>query len=144
MAFDTAHSQVVLFGGYTNNNDIVFNDTWVWNGTNWTQKSPQMSPPPLTQFAMAYDTAHSQVVFFGGRQDDVSETWVWDGTNWTMEMPQSSPSPRDAVSMAYDSAHGQMVLFGGEYDFTQVFGDTWTWTGAGATPPPRLGPPSRR
>jgi uncharacterized protein (TIGR03437 family) len=137
MAFDTAHGQVVLFGGYTYINDTLFNDTWVWDGANWTQKSPQTSPPGVAQFAMAYDTAHSQVVVFGS---GLNETWVWDGTNWTMEMPLSSPSARSGMSMAYDSAHGQMVLFGGVYDFNQVFGDTWTWTGAGGAPPPPSGP----
>ena len=35
MVFDAARGQIVLFGGYDPSGP--FNDTWVWDGTNWTQ-----------------------------------------------------------------------------------------------------------
>jgi len=35
MAFDTVRNQVVLFGGKDNNKTL--GDTWVWNGSTWTQ-----------------------------------------------------------------------------------------------------------
>ena len=41
----------------------LLNDTWVWDGANWTQKSPQTSPSARWYQAMAYDSAHGQVVF---------------------------------------------------------------------------------
>src|SRR5580704_17181410 len=66
MAYDSAHGQVVLFGGDTGTVNAFLNDTWVWDGTTWTQKSPQNSPPARYQHAMAYDSAHGQVVLFGG------------------------------------------------------------------------------
>ena len=44
MAYDSAHGQVVLFGGQDANLNAL-NDTWVWDGTNWTQKFPQTIPP---------------------------------------------------------------------------------------------------
>src|ERR1700691_4830012 len=41
MAYDAAHGQVVLFSG-----DSFLSDTWVWNGTAWTQKSPASTLRP--------------------------------------------------------------------------------------------------
>jgi uncharacterized protein (TIGR03437 family) len=154
MAYDSAHGQVVLFGGFTGEtqNEVLFNDTWVWDGSNWTKKSPQTSPSARIFHAMAYDAAHGQVVLFGGLGPslDFSDTWVWDGANWTQKSPQTSPSPRDTFGMAYDSAHGQVVLFGGEDPNTlpqPTYSDTWAWDGANWTqespetiPLPRYGP----
>lgn len=85
MAGDSARNQVLLFGGQ----DLTVNflsDTWVWDGSNWTQKFPQTAPPGRVGHAMAYDSLHSQVVLFGGldgNQDNLDDTWLWDGTNWT-------------------------------------------------------------
>jgi uncharacterized protein (TIGR03437 family) len=134
MAYDSAHGQVVLFGGNvvlsSGNAGSVFSDTWTWDGSTWTQKSPQNSPPALSSHAMAYDSARGQVVLFGGLNSiGISgDTWVWDGLNWTKKSPQHSPSARSTHAMAYDSAHGQIVLFGG-YD-GKVRSDTWTWDGS--------------
>jgi uncharacterized protein (TIGR03437 family) len=141
MAYDSKHSQVVVFGGRPGNGPVL-DDTWVWNGTNWTQMSPQTSPPANSESSMAYDAAHSQMVLFGAGDAD-NQTWLWDGANWTLATPPSSPPGRFFFSMAYDSAHSQVVLFGG-FVITGVAGDvgadTWTWTGASATPPPPSGP----
>jgi len=43
MAYDAAHQQVVMFGGF--HGSQLLSDTWVWNGTNWTQKFPQRLLP---------------------------------------------------------------------------------------------------
>lgn len=42
MAYDSAHRVVVLFGGSTVGGGVAhdFNDTWTWNGSDWTQVSP--------------------------------------------------------------------------------------------------------
>jgi uncharacterized protein (TIGR03437 family) len=150
MAYDSAHSQVVMFGGFDGNADETnFGDTWVWDGTNWTQQLPQTSPPGRDSFAMAYDSAHSQVVLFGGFGSGffvfLGDTWVWDGSNWTEKTPQTSPSARADFAMAYDSAHGQAVLFSGDegIDFPA---DTWVWDGVNwtnKTSPTVPSPPGR-
>src|SRR5262245_41617024 len=48
MTFDGTRREIVLFGG--NNGSAVLNDTWIWDGTNWTQKNPLKSPTPRTYF----------------------------------------------------------------------------------------------
>ncbi|MGH8580558.1 MAG: M23 family metallopeptidase, partial [Gammaproteobacteria bacterium] len=44
IAFDGARGEGVLFGGSNNNNAILLNDTWIWNGINWIRKLPGSSP----------------------------------------------------------------------------------------------------
>jgi uncharacterized protein (TIGR03437 family) len=150
MAYDSAQGQVVLFGGQGYSGGITsLNDTWVWDGTNWTQESPQDSPPIRNGPAMAYDSAHDQVVLFGGEYgaDTYTDTWTWDGTNWTQVSPTTSPSVRHDHAMAYDPVHGQMVLFGGAVGNNFSFlNDTWVWDGTNWTevfpinsPPARFG-----
>jgi uncharacterized protein (TIGR03437 family) len=144
MAYDSIHSQTVMFGGCVGQFCVPSadsNDTWTWDGSNWTSKSPQNSPSARVAHAMAYDSAHGQVVLFGGvhGNNNFCDTWTWDGSNWTLESPQLSPSARDGHAMAYDSAHGQVVLFGGGSP-----SDTWTWDSSNWTQKfPLKSPPGR-
>ncbi len=111
-----------------------FGDTWVWNGTNWTQEFPANSPSARGAFGMAYDAAQNQVVLFGGFGgiSDLNDTWVWDGTNWTQLSPANSPPARAAFVMVYDAAQGQVVLFGGLNSGNDL-NDTWVWDGTNWT-----------
>ena len=145
MAYDSVHNQAVLFGGTTPPPVKDFGDTWTWDGANWTQESPQTLPSPRIYSAMAYDSAHDQVVLFGGFEYGtfLNDTWLWDGSNWTQASPQTSPSGRDGIAMAYDSAHSQVVLFAGGIATDNLVplpgADTWTWSGG---PLLLLSPPS--
>ncbi len=132
MSYDSAHSQVVLFGGYGMTGYL--NDTWTWDGSTWTQAAPANSPGNRAAHAMAFDAAHNQVVLFGGLQTvstRLGDTWLWDGSNWTQAAPATSPSPRDGAVMVYDAAHSQVLLFGGTNG--SDLGDTWVWNGANWT-----------
>jgi uncharacterized protein (TIGR03437 family) len=138
VAFDSAHGQVVLFGGVGQVSGIELNDTWVWDGSNWTEQSPQTSPGARSASTMVYDSVHRQVVLFGGQGTDknfnrLSDTWAWDGANWTQESPQTSPPARSDHAMAYDSVHEQVVMFGGLVSGTNYLSDTWVWDGSNWT-----------
>jgi uncharacterized protein (TIGR03437 family) len=153
MAYDSAHGQVIMFGGLDSFNidpDGLLNDTWAWEGANWTPESPQTSPPARYGHAMAYDSTHGQVLLFGGRGENQSspllnDTWVWDGSNWTQKFPQTSPPSRFGHAMVYDPAHGQVLLFGGSDGSSSPLGDTWVWDGSNWTQKsPQTSPPGRR
>jgi hypothetical protein len=112
-------------------------DTWEWDGTNWTQRSPGVSPPPLCSHAMAYDQRRAVTVLFGGmpQADDLesisNDTWEWDGAAWSQRSSSTSPPARAIHAMAYDSSRDVSVVFGG-YSANigdQDFGDTWEWNG---------------
>lgn len=92
MAYDSKHSQVVLFSGFTANG--IQNDTWNWDGSNWTMLNPAQSPPPRSNSAMAYDSTHGQTMVFRGEGASSSTLGdplgnprdVWTGTKsryWT-------------------------------------------------------------
>src|SRR5262249_33026 len=127
-AFDTVHSQLVLFGGADIFSGQPINDTWTWDGTTWTRQNPATKPPARWGAAMAYDSLHGQVGMFGGYSEGSANTtthqtntdaaqlndiWTWDGTNWTQQIPALSPPARYFHSMAFDAQIGAVVLFGG-------------------------------
>lgn len=146
MSYDWANNTMVLFGGADNAHNIV-GDTWIWQD-GWIQQSPQNTPSPRSNSAMAFDGA--EIVLFGGNDASgtyLNDTWTWDGTNWTQQFPPTSPSARAAI-MTYHAANGTVVLFGGTGS-SSVLGDTWTWNGASKTwtqqqppssPSPRFAP----
>lgn len=150
MAYDSEHKQAVLFGGFGDGFFVFLGDTWVWDGSNWTEKTPQTSPQARADFAMAYDSAHGQAVLFSGDQGIAfpADTWVWDGVNWTNKTSQtiSSPPGRVYQAMAFDSVNNQTVMFGGNPLKGNTLSDTWLWDGTNwtqkhpsASPLPRAG-----
>ena len=45
IAYDEVRANVVLFGGF-NCADGCFGNTWIFNGSNWTEVHPTRRPPP--------------------------------------------------------------------------------------------------
>ena len=53
MVYDATLGEIVLFGGDANNIwEDSLNDTWTWNGTNWTEIYPATVPPNRYAFGM--------------------------------------------------------------------------------------------
>jgi hypothetical protein len=136
MVYDSARGVIVLFGGgegrLFTGDEVYWDDTWEWDGTQWTEVTPAISPPARFDHAMAYDSARGVTVLFGGYGSDnvvLGGTWEWDGTQWTDVTPTINPSDREGPAMAYDSARGLTVLFGGFGSNNDFLGDTWEWDG---------------
>jgi len=129
MAYDAARNVVLLFGGGG------LNDTWIWDGTLWTQLNPPQIPPPRTSACMTYDSLHHTVLLFGGVSVGglpLADTWQWNGTTWTQLLPPQSPPARLGAVMAYAEAQQVVVLFSGESFGKRVgflLNDTWIWNG---------------
>ena len=125
----------LLFGGLVTivGPPQVFGDTWLWNGTAWSQLTPPTSPPARQRHQMVYDPSRGVVVLFGGvgtfPLPGYTDTWEWNGTTWTQRAPQHSPP--FGGPMAWSPALNRTVLF---------TGTTWTWDGTDwqqlAVPPP--------
>jgi len=115
--------QIVLFGGIGSSGPL--NDTWVWDGADWVQKSPASSPPARADHAMTYDQARGQVVLFGGSgsSSTLNDTWVWDGSNWILKFPNTSPPPASGA-MVYHSGIEKVTFFQAGTTFV-----TWLWDG---------------
>lgn len=135
MAFDLAHNQAVLTGGYggpSAQSGVLLSDTWIWDSPtgNWSPRSS--TPGARGNMAMTYDSHNQRVVMFGGNNTliAVNETWEWDGAVWTQVFPAVSPSPRNSMRMAFDPLLGRIVMFGGYEASTPGIGqETWIYDG---------------
>jgi hypothetical protein len=152
LAYDPARRNVVLFGGVTGTpqDPQVHDDTWTWNGTDWTEQHPADSPPGRFAFPLVTDPATNGILLFGGAGPGfalLNDTWTWDGRDWTQRHPVITPEPDS--SMASDPATHTVVAFGGGSPFnptTPLVDSTWTWDGTNWTlqnpahrPSPRAG-----
>ncbi len=116
MAYDPVRDVVVLFGGFNINGDVYYSDTWEFDGTTWTQRSPATSPPARRNHAMVYDPVRGAVVLFGGEIGtfplDLGDTWEWNGTTWT-EVTPSAATARHSHGMVWDAVRSRIVMHGG-------------------------------
>lgn len=141
MAFDSNRRRVVLFGGYDWRGPTDFGDTWQWDGLDWVQAFPAISPSARRDHAMAYDSGRDRVVLYGGRfytgighpATLLRDTWEWDGTTWLQRTPAHDPGLLASACMVYDPLRHRTVLFGGT-DPDDLRNSTWEWDGADWTP----------
>ena len=136
MAYDAERQRVVLFGGDTGQGQVSsggFDDTWTWDGSEWTRVSITGSPPMRSGASLAYDGAHAVLVLFGGisgREGKVlNDTWQWDGSAWKQYQPRSSPPAGLYAVLVYDAARRLMLLYGGSGCGQTNCSDSWTWDG---------------
>jgi hypothetical protein len=143
MVYDQHLKKAVLFGGYAATNNTFRDDTWTWDGTDWTQVTKD--PPPSRELpSMWYDPILQKTVIFGGLgrltvNDKVNryrDMWVFDGVSWVEIQAANIPSPRFGAATAVDPNSGNTYLFGGlqligtEPNQLQVYADdTWMWDG---------------
>ena len=131
---DTQRQVTVLFGG--TNGATASNETWEWDGADWTQRNLPNSPPARAA-DMAYDESRGEMVLFGGVPHGLGgvymgDTWIYDGVDWTEAMPATSPPIRAACEIAYDRVRERVVMFGG-YGVSGELNDTWEWDGTNWT-----------
>jgi hypothetical protein len=123
-------------------------DTWTWDGTNWSEVVPAVSPPGRLRGAMTWDSGRKRAVLFGGIGSSpfptLNDTWEFDGTTW-INQAIPGPSPRQDFSLAYDPIRQRVVLFGGQSASQELLGETWEYDGtqwalkATTGPEPRVG-----
>ena len=134
--YDEARHQIVMFGG-TRGFDI--GETWVYDGSAWTQKHPAHSPPAQQSPPMVYDPVNRYTVL-SGAAGAVRDTWTWDGNDWTQLSPATTPSIEypgylDYPAMAYDAARAQTVRVNNLCSETWIWnGSNWSQTAAGPIP----------
>ena len=136
MAYDDATGEVVLFGGQSATPGAggalsPLTDTWTWDGTNWTRRTPAQSPRAVVFMEMAYDAAtHSLVgVYDNASAAGSEETWQWTGTTWAPLQAGLRPKyPKQQGGLAYSSATSELVMFGTAFGIGVPAPDATTWT----------------
>lgn len=82
MAFDAARARVVLFGGVGLFD--AWSDTWLLDGSAWTEPEPRPRPPPRSISRLVEDRSRSRLVLWCDMTDEQgpSNTWEWNGDAW--------------------------------------------------------------
>jgi len=132
-SYDSRRARIVLHGGYYYGRG-AYNDTWEWDGQNWTQVLPSPGDPlPRWMARGAYDERRGVTVLFGGSDQGgraMNDLWEWDGTRWTSRAVQGPwPGRRFYHAMGYDARRQVLVLSGGTDENGVVFSDVWEWNG---------------
>lgn len=121
--------EVVLFGGVDS-----YSNTWTWNGRQWTQAHPAVSPPGRFGAPAAYNPVTHLVMVYGGRLADgqvVDDTWGWDGSTWReLDTGTGTPPAGEGGAMVWDFARRQMLLALPTVSGGTLGGESWVWTGS--------------
>lgn len=138
MAFDPRRRVTILFGGRDSSHAPSgsyepYDDTWAWDGVDWTRIETDSSPPARHGHRLVYDANLDALLLAGGqfpRAPGYDDTWVWLGNGWAEFRPTVGYAGRAFFAMAFDEARGRMVLHGGK-DVTDavLLTDTWEFDG---------------
>ena len=139
LTYDLVRNVAVLYGGSgpNVNNGLAADETWEWNGTDWTQVQPTSTPGGIERYAAAFDVMRQRLVLYGGMRNSwiptiaSSDTWEYDGTAWYFVPTATRPGPLELASACFDLATSRTVLFGGRNPagLGTLTDDTWTYDG---------------
>ena len=131
LVYDDARQRIVLFGGAITNGRTLTNDTWEYDGVDWTQVAIAAPPVARKDAHMAYDRSRRRTVLFGGyaagTYSQIDDTWEYDGADWRQIHTPTAPTPRTMHGLCYDVLRGRTVLVGG-WNLSAV--ETWEYDGA--------------
>ncbi len=127
--YDEARNELLVFGGQRYNSPHIESDqTYTFNGTNWTRKRPANSPPATDQgMAIAYDSGNEKVVLYLGRVFNQLSCWTWDGSDWSEILPPDLERPFEIFDMVYDAARSEILFVAKDYGGTEL--ETWGFDG---------------
>ena len=86
MPISSVCSTFPLIGNGTAGSCLTFqpgtapNQTWLWDGTNWTLGSTTVT----TASPLQGDGVTTPITFLPGTAANQNQTWYWDGTNWVL------------------------------------------------------------
>jgi cysteine-rich repeat protein len=132
LSYDSARGVVIMFGGgyYWNGSYYRRGDTWEYNGTQWVETTPAVSPAGRSACHSAYDTARNLTVMLGGSDGAgglYAGTWEYDGSttaSWVDVSPTFGPAARVHPRLVYDTRRRRVLFYGGN-DGVAAFDDTW-------------------
>lgn len=145
MAYDSHRNLTVLFGGELAN-DNGLNDTWVFDGSTWTDVTDAASAPPARgTHSLVFDPVRQQVVVAGGLSSPQSlaipDMWALDlqdtpqglRARWTRIADQVEPLRCGWGTMVVDTHRRKYVYFGGTALAAPVPVSSWFQFAHGAT-----------
>jgi hypothetical protein len=87
LAYDPVRAKTILFGGYGPEypNGDAFSDTWEYDGVDWLETSPDVSPSAREQHILVYESKLEKMFLFGGFGN--GDTWFY-GYQYSIYLPQ--------------------------------------------------------
>jgi cysteine-rich repeat protein len=141
MVYDSRRGVTVLFGGCTrlspvgNDCQEQDNETWEYDGTQWSLVPTTNAPSARSRMGMAYDAERGVTVMFGGIHHGGSlldGTWEYDGADW-VNVPGPEPEMRIGHRLVYDPIRRSVLCMMGTVDGDFPLGDLWELDGQGWT-----------
>lgn len=163
MGFDPATGRVVLFGGLScpppaidellgceyQTQSTALNDTWTWDGGDWsvleTKHVPQVLGFRCCFGGAAADTGDSDLILVTVAPHDpdyMAQTWVLKDGDWQRLHPKHSPLAQEFSNPAFDSVSGRLIVQqdAGPHEMCPSTGcvdrphlrydTTWSWDGS--------------
>lgn len=142
IACHVVNQQVIVFGGITgfdgrngsNRVGTLSNETWLWDGSTWTEQPTRGAPPARMGGQMVYDEARAQTLLFGGIGSTgyLNDMWLWNGTAWSQLHPDILPPARARYQAIFHEQLQQVVLLGETIEGSnqsQRSYQIWLWDG---------------
>lgn len=134
--YDQARGEVFVFGGsYFTGGEI--DHTYAFDGSNWSRKRPENSPPVSDRGTMAYDASLDKTILYNfdfslGNNDNFC--WLWDGTDWEEIDPPDPEISFEHAALVYDAEQQETLMvvkrfFGNNSEFVETWsfdGTSWT------------------
>src|SRR6266550_3682287 len=113
LAYDPSSGKVLLFGGASSGSDGTggLADSWMWDGSAWTQANPAARPHGRVYARTASDTSTGQVILYGGAGFGAFplsyfDVWTWAHGAWTRVQPTTIAAPPDERESLLQAASG--------------------------------------
>jgi cysteine-rich repeat protein len=125
MSYDQRLAVVVLYGG--EGEAGALQDTWVFDGSSWTEMSDVPAPLAGPLAVAAFHGARYRVDLFSEQVDDPADAvGSWTGARWRKSDSIAQVSQSNGFTVSYDSARLESIIFGGETDGT-LSNTTWSY-----------------
>jgi hypothetical protein len=128
LAYQESNQTLIYTGGVCTNATGV-DETYEWDGTNWTKVTLLLADTRVFGAAFAYDADHRVTTLFGGSPVvglPVSDTWTYASGTWLSVPDFSRPGPRSLFTFTTDPVNNTIWMYGGTDDVT-TFSDFWRY-----------------
>ena len=127
VVYDESRGVCVLFGGWDQKNgNKLMNDTWEYDGKNWTKINTKTLPGGRYWHNIFYDRIRGRVVMYGGLTGD-NTTWEYDGKDWKAALAFYPPASSESA-VAYDWIRRRGFHFGGS-NRGKLSNEVWEYQG---------------
>lgn len=145
LTYQTHNNTVLLLGGSCNDAKTTASDeTYEWNGTDWTKTPVLLAADRYYGIALAYDAARQVSVEFGGNiafGGPAAITFLYRDGAWIPVTSNDTPSARSLFGFATDPNARLIYLIGGSTDLGGA-SDFWQYQNGQFTPITATGGPA--